>query len=282
MRSRGRTRPNPQRSRSSSRSVPAHYLWGVTVSAHNGSGAATSLTATDLSGSGSTIYSVDLAHQPPTVTPVVKPGGTDQVFGYLETGPDSCVYVTTSTAIDRTGTGRCAGSAPPSTAPSLALTASGSASPATGSTAGFTATLSNVANPSGTPIRFAISGPNLNVRLANADASGSATASYTGAAPGVDTVTASTVVGGTTITSPPVLVHWLAGKDVTALNLNASQDGGPVGQPATVTASLSDLAGVTVSQAPPTTARRRPGHADPRRAVVLGADGCRTGSRAVS
>jgi hypothetical protein len=48
-----------------------------------------------------------------------------------------------------------------------------------------------------------------------------------------------------------VLVHWLAGKDVTALNLNASQDGGPVGQPATVTASLSDMSGVTVSGSSP-------------------------------
>jgi hypothetical protein len=231
--------------------VGSSYVFGLAVSAHNGSGAATSLAATDLSGSGSTIYSVDLAAKPPTVTPVVKPGGTDQVFGDLETGPDSCVYVTISTAIDRAGTGRCAGSAPPSTAPSLALTASGSTSPATGSTAGFTATLSNVPNPGGTPIRFAISGPNLNVRLANADASGSATTSYIGAARGVDLVTASTVVGASTITSPPVVVDWLAGRDVTALSLNASRDGGPVGQPATVTASLIDLAGVTVSKSTP-------------------------------
>ena len=88
--------------------VGAGYLWGVTVSAHNGAGAATSLTASDLSASGSTIYRVDLAPKPPTVTPVVKPGGADQLFGYLETGPDACVYVTASTAIDRAGTGRCA------------------------------------------------------------------------------------------------------------------------------------------------------------------------------
>ena len=64
------------------------------------------------------------------------------------------------------------------------------------------------------------------------------------------------MVGGTTIASPPVLVHWTAGKDVTALNLNASQDGGPVGQPATVTASLTDLADVTVSRS---TAQPLPG-----------------------
>ncbi len=58
---------------------------------------------------------------------------------------------------------------------------------------------------------------------------------------GVDEVTASAVVNGHTITSAPLQVHWTAGKATTFLDLSASQLGGQVGKPATVTARLVDL-----------------------------------------
>ena len=63
---------------------------------------------------------------------------------------------------------------------------------------------------------------------------------------GVDTITASATVGGQIVTSAPVQVHWTAGQDTTFFDLNASQLGGIVGHPATISAELID-----VTQSPP-------------------------------
>ena len=117
---------------------------------------------------------------------------------------------------------------------------SGTATPPTGSPVGFTATLDNVASPSGTPIHFSVNGTNITTQLIDASGTGQATAGYDGIYQGVDTVSSWAVVNGKLITSAPIQVHWTPGVDTTLLDLNQSQEGGPVGLPATITASLLD------------------------------------------
>ena len=58
----------------------------------------------------------------------------------------------------------------------------------------------------------------------------------------MDTITASAVVNGTTITSAPVQVHWTAGTDVTVLNLSPSHRAVVrSASPPTLSANLLDL-----------------------------------------
>ena len=83
--------------------------------------------------------------------------------------------------------------------------------------------------------------PDPQTRLADANGTGQADASYSGVFAGVDTITASAVVNGTTLTSAPVQVHWVAGKATAFLSLNPSQPGGIIGQPATISAALMDV-----------------------------------------
>jgi len=222
----------------------SNYGLGVAVTASNNSGAATQLEATDLSGY---VYSIDLTQNPPVVSTIVSPAASGGIFDDVTLGPDSCLYVAAVTEIDRLGEDGCGSSGNESSTPSITVEqTSGTDTPATGSSVGFTATLNNVSSPSGTPVEFEIDGANEQVKLVDADGSGTATASYSGVFQGVDTITASTVVGGQTLTSAPVQVHWQAGKDTTFLDLNASPTGGSVGQASTVTATLYDVA-----QSPP-------------------------------
>jgi hypothetical protein len=98
-----------------------------------------------------------------------------------------------------------------------------------------------VTSPSGTPILFTVTGANPQVKLVDANSSGSASFSYSALHPGADTVTASATVASSALTSNPVTLTWVAGKDTSFVSLDGSQEIGPVGQPATFTASLSDI-----------------------------------------
>ena len=73
-----------------------------------------------------------------------------------------------------------------------------------------------------------------------------ATFAYSAVYPGTDSVTATAVVGSTTVTSNLVNLTWIAGLNTSYVSLNGSQEIGPMGQTATFDASVSD-----VSQSPP-------------------------------
>jgi Pro-kumamolisin, activation domain len=213
----------------------------VAIASTNSSGQATALYVGDFAGN---ITRIDLTQDPATTSPVATSSGGFVVDAAV--GPDGCLYTNgVPTLLKVSGPGCSQASA----GPEITLEqSSGSSTPATGSPVSLTAALLNFRSPSGTPVHFTISGPNLNVKLVNAIGDGHATMSYAGVLQGVDTVTASTIVNGNVITSAPVDVHWTAGKDTTFLDLNASQQAGPTGRPATLTASLVD-----VTHTPPAT-----------------------------
>ena len=227
---------------------------GIAVAATNSQGHATALEVADNSGN---VYRIDLTQNPP-ITPTVIASGGGGATGSAENqpvgvGPDGCLYVARADAVYKV-TG--AGCSPASAGPEITLQqSSGTAAPQTGSPVGFTATLDNVASPSGTPIHFSVNGTNITTQLTDASNTGQATASYDGIYEGVDTVSAWAVVNGKLITSAPIEVHWTPGMDTTVLDLDQSQEGGAVGSPATITASLLDgaqtppaaLAGQTVT-----------------------------------
>ena len=212
---------------------------GVAVASTDAAGHATALYVSGSSGGTGVVSRVDLTASLPNSTTIAT-GSENLTVDAL--GPDGCVYISDLDQILRLSSGAaCAGTS--SNEPEITLEeSSGSASPGTGSSVGFTANLENVSSPSGTPIHFTIEGPNFGVRLADASDGGQATVSYAGVYQGVDTVTAWAVVNGSAVTSAPLQVHWMAGKDTTFLDLNGSQQGGPLGQSATVTASLWDEA----------------------------------------
>jgi hypothetical protein len=227
---------------------------GIAVAATDSQGHATALEVADNSGN---VYRIDLAQTPP-ITPTLIASGGGGTTGAGENqpvgvGPDGCLYVARADAVYKV-TG--AGCSQANAGPEITLQqSSGTATPPTGSPVGFTATLDNVASPSGTPVHFSVNGTNITTQLIDASSTGQATASYDGIHQGVDAISAWTVVNGKLITSAPIQVHWTAGLDTTFLDLNQSQEGGPVGSPATVSASLLDgaqspavpLAGQTVT-----------------------------------
>ena len=212
---------------------------GVAVASTDAAGHATALYVSGSSGGTGVVSRVDLTASLPNSTTIAT-GSDNLTVDAL--GPDGCVYISDLDQILRLSSGAaCAGTS--SNAPEITLQqSSGSATPITGSSVGFTASLENVPNPSGTPIHFSVDGTNIDSELVDASSAGSATAGYTGIYPGIDTVTAWAEENGKVITSAPMRVQWAVGKDTTFLDLNASQQGGPLGHAATVTASLWDVA----------------------------------------
>jgi hypothetical protein len=218
----------------------------VAVTGVSGAGKATQLEVFGFDGS---VTAVDLTRKPAVISNAATGSSPFQITAI---GRNGCGYGTIPGTVAKVGLSACGST---NTSPQITLAQRGSATPPTGSSVGFTAKLQNVAGASGTAIRFVITGPNRAARVVNADGTGQAVTRYTGSFEGVDTITASAVVNGTTITSAPILVHWRHGQDVTFLNLSASQQGGPSGQPATLTANLDDatlgapLAGASVTLA---------------------------------
>jgi hypothetical protein len=176
----------------------------------------------------------------------IATGGSNRLTG-PSVGPDGCLYVNTLDKILKVTGGP--GCLQANAGPEIELTQTGgSATPATGSSVGFTAQLVNVPAASGTPVHFQIVGPNAQSKLVDANGAGQGTTAFAGIFQGVDTVTAWAMVNGQAVTSAPVQVHWLAGRDTTFLSLSQSQQGGPSGQLTRLVANLSDL---TTSPATP-------------------------------
>ena len=211
---------------------------GIAVASHDAGGRATALYVAD---DGGDVYRIDLTQSPATLTRIASGGGG--TTGNLENqavgaGPDGCAYVARGDTVYKVSGSGCSQA---SAGPEIVLAENGLSNPPTGSAVGFTATLENFPSASGTPVHFNISGPNPQTRLADANGTGQADASYSGVFAGIDTITASAVVNGTTLTSAPVQVHWVAGKATAFLSLNPSQPGGIIGQPATISAALMDV-----------------------------------------
>lgn len=216
-------------------------VFAVAVAAADSHGHATAVEAFAYSGD---VTAIDLTTSPASATTAAT--GTSRFF-ISAIGTNGCGYGSIPGTIVKVGPSSCSSSTT-SNGPQLTLTeSSGSATPPTGSSVSFTAALSNAGDPAAAPVNFTVAGTNLATAEALADNSGQATASFSGTFQGIDTVTATAVVNGQTIRSAPLQVHWTAGKSTTFLDLNVSQLGGPVGQSATITASLFDL-----TQSPPT------------------------------
>ncbi len=178
------------------------------------------------------------AQQQPTQ---VIGGGSQGLYGI--TGPDGCAYMTQSdrilkiTAAD--GTCSFASSSP---FPSLSLTPSNvTPNPVQGTQESFTATFSNVSVPAGTLVQFSVIGTNLQTALVHANVGNQATFSYTGAFTGTDKIFASATVGSQTLTSNLANATWTAGPHTSFCSLNSSVQGGVVGAPSSLTASLYDV-----------------------------------------
>ncbi len=221
--------------------------FSVAVTASNGAGKATELEAFSDAG---VATAVNLTNTPAVATTAASGKAP---FFITAAGANRCGYATIPGAIVKVGPSSCSSAAV--AGPQIILKQTGSAAPSlgTGSSVSFTATLKNDAGASGRPVDFVVNGPNANLELEHASAGGQATLSYIGARQGVDTVSASAVVGGKTVSSAPLQLHWTADRDVTALYLNTSPEAGPVGTPSTVTAELQDLTtGSPLADAPVT------------------------------
>jgi hypothetical protein len=211
--------------------------FGVAVAETGEDGEARALDAVNDEGS---IYRVDLTQFPATVQQLAE----SKVFSTgASIGPDGCLYYAEQTLLLKvTGVdSRCASVASTDTGPRIALSGNGISAAATGSAVSFTAKLEGVESPQETPLHLLVTGANAQVKLLHAEGNGAATFVYTGAFAGGDTVTASAQVNGREIRSAPVAFRWHAGRDTSSLSLNASQGGGPLGQPATLRASLIDV-----------------------------------------
>ncbi len=187
-----------------------------------------------------TISVVDLTTPTPTVsTPIIANGWGNGMI----TGPDGCIYLAQGDGVWRItdATGACNYTAP-SPPPTLALApATFSSNAAQGSPVTLTASVHFATVPTGTPVRFQITGANPHSQLANTDSNGNAILTYTGARQGTDAVIASTTVSSSPVTSNQALVNWGPGTDVTLLTLNLSPTSSPPDQAVTVIANLADI-----------------------------------------
>jgi len=209
--------------------------FAVAVGAINADGSAQSLLVNSSSG---TMAEVPLANPS---NPIILLTANAPNVGV--TGPDGCLYVADLDTVYKiaSSAGGCSFAAT-SPAPSLSLAPTVvSPNPAQGSAQTFTATLQNVGTLAGVPVSFLVYGVNSQIKLADTASSGSASMAYTASVAGSDTVIATAIVNGTTLTSNTVPVTWTAGKDVTYLSLNTSPQGGTINQAVNVVASLADV-----------------------------------------
>ncbi len=182
----------------------------------------------------------DLTTTPPSIgTPIIANGG-----GNGETiGPDHCLYVAEGVAVwkitDTNGGCNYTAHNPPA---ALALTPATFTSEASqGSPITLTAQFHNATAPTGTPVRFQVSGANPQLAAVNSDSTGKAAFTYVAVKQGVDTIIASASLGAASLKSNSAVVTWGSGTDVTFLTLNASPSSAPASQLVTVTANLTDL-----------------------------------------
>ena len=210
--------------------------FAVAVTGANASGQATTL---DVFGNNGDVTSVDLT-QSPAVTSTIATGTS--FFYITASSANGCAYGTIPGSVVRIGPPSCASSPTTSQGPELELSGPSNSNPSTGSSDAFTAKLTNVTSPAGTPIEFIVEGANPQVDLESANSSGSATFTYTALHPGTDTVVAAVPpLNESSVHSARDSVTWTAGKDTAALSLNQSQGSGPVGTPATFAGDVADI-----------------------------------------
>ena len=188
--------------------------------------------------SGVGIY--DLTISPPSLSTTLL---TDNSFmvGLIQ-GPDGCLYGAQGDAVfkitDNTGACKYAPATQPAT---LTLTPTNvSPNPAQGTSQTFTASFHYTTEPEGTPIFFQVNGANPQVKIVHASG-GEASFSYTALFAGVDTITASAMLGTSTLTSNQAVVNWTTGTHSSFLTLNLSPITVAVGKPVTLLGSLSDV-----------------------------------------
>jgi hypothetical protein len=182
----------------------------------------------------------DLTTSPPSIsTPILANGGGNG----MTTGPDGCIYMAEGVAVwkitDTGGTCNYTAKNPPA---ALALTpATFSSEAAQGSPITLTAQFHNATAPTGTPIRFQVSGANPQLASVNSDSTGKAAFTYVAIKQGVDTIIASATLDSAPLESNDAVVTWGPGTDVTFVTLNGSPTSAPASQLVTVTANLTDL-----------------------------------------
>ena len=207
--------------------VPGAFA--VAVTGTDSAGHATALQAFADAGD---VTALNLTAHPVTTTAAAT--GTS-LFFISAIGQTGCGYGSVPGTVVRVCSATPAG-------PGITLQDSaGSSMPPTGSTVSFTASLDNVTGAAGVPVLFTVSGANPADAVVDADGSGRATMTDSGVFAGVDTVTATAIVNGTTISSAPLQVHWTAGQDTSFLSLNRSQEAGALGQAAMLDANLVDV-----------------------------------------
>jgi hypothetical protein len=185
----------------------------------------------------------DLSTSPPSAGAFLANSGVGIQALTTVFGPDGCVYLADGNAVFRvTDTaGDCTYSANLAS-PSIVLTPSTvSPNPAQGTSQTLTASVHFGTVPTGTAVKFSVTGANPTIGVANTDAGGNAPFSYVGAHAGVDNVTATTTIDSNVVTSSPALVTWGAGSDVTFMSLNQSPKGAIQGQTVNLIASLTDV-----------------------------------------
>lgn len=189
---------------------------------------------------GGTLYKIDLTQSPAVVSPVFSGGSRGDL---VAVGPDGCLYATQTDQVVRVtaADGSCS-LTPSSAAPLIKMTpASVATSPNQGGTVSFTATLQNVAKPSGIPVELVVDGVNAGVHEGVADTNGNVTLTYDGVYSGSDQVFAHATVGGSQLVSNAVNLNWAAGAHTTFLSLNDNPALVAANQPVTLTANLVDV-----------------------------------------
>ncbi|SRR5579875_3888966 len=188
-----------------------------------------------------TITTVDTSTAPPTLTTVYSGGSRGD---FVTVGPDGCLYATQTDRIIRLSKadGTCPLLATVNQSPLIALTPPiVTQSPVQGSPETFTATLKNVTDVSGVPVRFTVTGANTSVHESITDANGVATFTYTGINAGSDQVVATASPGGTALQSNLVNLTWTSGPHSTFIGLNQSPAAGAVNLPITLAGTLVDI-----------------------------------------
>jgi hypothetical protein len=159
-------------------------------------------------GMGGTVSEIDQSTSPPTVTPIAS---LDTRIDGMAVGPDGCLYVTQSTAIDKltNADGSCSLRAA-SILPSLSLRPRRTIDQRVGRIAILVARVHNTDHPGGTPITFHVAGANPLTRTVASDRAGVAVFIYRGSHAGADSVTATATAAGIALASTATTVDWIA------------------------------------------------------------------------
>ncbi len=90
------------------------------------------------------------------------------------------------------------------------------------------------------PITMQVNGANAMIQVISNGFNDVTTFTYSGVLPGVDTITATATIDGTTLTSNPVTATWIAGKHTVFIDLNNTPTSATLGVSTLISASLID------------------------------------------